>query len=164
MADQLERDQGQLGVELDWADLDCRTRTRIDRFGCIMKLDYRFWTIQSNMKYRGLTHSPTATADKLRQAVRGDPTAPAPQANLAHAHARSGRWDEAREAAREAIRLDPRCGAAWNTLGNALFKLGRTPEAVEAWRSAVEVDPGLGAAWDNLKRQRLLGASELEER
>lgn len=59
----------QLGVELDWADLDCRTRTRIDRFGRIEKMDYRFWTIQSNMKYRKHLYSPTATAEKLRQAV-----------------------------------------------------------------------------------------------
>ena len=100
---------------------------------------------------------------ELTVAAEEHPTLAAPLANLAHAHALAGLWDEAEVAAREALRLDPRCGAAMNTLGNALFRMGRTPDAIKAWERALEIDPGLEPARENLKRQRRLPPLPFED-
>ena len=73
----------------------------------------------------------------LREAVRLDPSHPAPQLNLGLVLHRTGELDAAERALRKAILLDPKNARAFAELGHVRHETGRRTEAAEAYRRAV---------------------------
>lgn len=94
-----------------------------------------------------------AAADRLRDAVRLDPTHPIALMNLATMNTKAGRYDEAITQYQEALRHSPPdAHLAYNGLGAALAGQGRYTEAVEEFRKALLIAPGYTPARDNLQR------------
>jgi tetratricopeptide (TPR) repeat protein len=76
-------------------------------------------------------------AEAFSEAFRRDPDSFWALQNLAQAHAKLGRRDDAMSEFRRTIQLKPRFGPAWLGLGQLLEEAGRKPEAEEHFRKAL---------------------------
>ena len=76
-------------------------------------------------------------AEAFAEAFRRDPDSFWALQNLAQAHAKLGRRDQAMDEFRRTIQMKPRFGPAWLGLGLLLEEAGRKPEAEEHFRKAL---------------------------
>ena len=89
-------------------------------------------------------------AVEFQRAVQQDPTFAAAQLNLAYAHDKLGRADEAIAAYEKAIALDPKAPTAFNNLGVLYMKQDAYDKAIQTFEQGLAVDASSALLQQNL--------------